>query len=286
MIKSPLNYTGNKFKLLNQIIPVFPKVQKFADVFCGGLNVGINADADVVFANDRMKPLIEMYEYFQLHSIDEILSEISNIITFYSLSKTNHDGFFKLRNDYNVEKDPLKLFVLSCYSFNNIIRFNNSFEYNSSFGKNRSSFNKEIEENLLKFVNILKNKNVIFSSKDFKNFDYENADLVYCDPPYLISNAMYNDGKRCFGDWSKQDDADLLQILDVVHQNGKMFALSNVIEHKGLVNEELLEWSKKYNTIVLNKTYSNCSYNLKTKAEKTQEVLITNFKRNDLIEDW
>jgi Site-specific DNA methylase len=48
MIKSPLNYTGNKFKLLNQIIPVFPKVQKFADVFCGGLNVGINADADVV----------------------------------------------------------------------------------------------------------------------------------------------------------------------------------------------------------------------------------------------
>ena len=71
MIKSPLNYTGNKFKLLNQIIPVFPKVQKFADVFCGGLNVGINADADIIFANDRMSPLIEMYEYFQLHSIDE-----------------------------------------------------------------------------------------------------------------------------------------------------------------------------------------------------------------------
>ena len=286
MIKSPLNYTGNKFKLLNQIIPVFPKVQKFADVFCGGLNVGINVDADVVFANDRMKPLIEMYEYFQLHSIDEILSDIYIIITVYNLSKTNKDGFIKLRNDYNVEKDPLKLFVLSCYSFNNIIRFNNSYEYNSSFGKDKGSFNKSIETNLIEFVDRLQSKTIVFSSRDFRELDYSSVDLVYCDPPYLISNAMYNDGKRCFGDWSKQDDADLLQILDAVHQNGKMFALSNVIEHKGLVNEELKQWSKKYNTIVLNKTYNNCSYNLKTKTEKTIEVLITNFERNDLIEDW
>jgi DNA adenine methylase len=139
---------------------------------------------------------------------------------------------------------------------------------------------------LIEFVDRLHRKTVVFSSRDFRELDYSSVDLVYCDPPYLISNAMYNDGKRCFGDWSKQDDADLLQILDAVHQNGKMFALSNVIEHKGLVNEELLEWSKKYNTIVLNKTYNNCSYNLKTKSEKTIEVLITNFKRNDLIEDW
>ena len=238
------------------------------------------------FANDRMKPLIEMYEYFQLHSIDEILSEISGIITFYNLSKTNQDGFFKLRNDYNAEKDPLKLFVLTCYSFNNIIRFNNSYEYNSSFGKDKGSFNKSIETNLIEFVDRLHSKTIVFSSRDFREFDYSSVDLIYCDPPYLISNAMYNDGKRCFGDWSKQDDADLLQILDAVHQNDKMFALSNVIEHKGMINEKLLEWSKKYNTIVLNKTYSNCSYNLKAKNEKTIEVLITNFKRNDLIEDW
>lgn len=280
MIKSPLNYTGNKFKLLNQIIPVFPKVQKFADVFCGSLNVGINVDADVVVANDKNKSIIEIYEYFRNHDIDGTLNEIKRIINFYNLSKTNQDGFLKLRNDYNAEKGSLKLFVLSCYSFNNIIRFNDISDFNTSFG-NRS-FNNKIEENLLKFVNILKNKNIIFSSKDFKDFDYENADLIYCDPPYLISDAVYNER----GGWSKQDDADLLQILDTVHQNGKMFALSNVIEHKGLVNEELREWSKKYNTIVLNKTYNNCSYNLKTKTEKTMEVLITNFKRNDLIEDW
>ena len=45
MIQSPLNYTGGKFKLLPQILPLFPKnINTFVDLFCGGCNVGINID--------------------------------------------------------------------------------------------------------------------------------------------------------------------------------------------------------------------------------------------------
>lgn len=41
--KSPLNYVGGKFKLLPQIIPLFPtNINKFFDLFGGGFNVGIN----------------------------------------------------------------------------------------------------------------------------------------------------------------------------------------------------------------------------------------------------
>ena len=44
-----MNYTGGKYKLLNTIIPAFPeKVDKFVDLFCGGLNVGINVNADTL----------------------------------------------------------------------------------------------------------------------------------------------------------------------------------------------------------------------------------------------
>lgn len=36
-VKSPLNYTGGKYKLLDDIIPLFPiKVDTFVDVFAGG----------------------------------------------------------------------------------------------------------------------------------------------------------------------------------------------------------------------------------------------------------
>lgn len=46
MIQSPLNYTGGKYKLLPQILPLFPKdINCFVDLFCGGCNVGINVCA-------------------------------------------------------------------------------------------------------------------------------------------------------------------------------------------------------------------------------------------------
>ena len=42
MIKSPLNYTGRKYKLLPQILPYFPSnINTFVDMFCGGIDTGI-----------------------------------------------------------------------------------------------------------------------------------------------------------------------------------------------------------------------------------------------------
>ena len=53
LIKSPLNYTGGKYKLLPQILSFFPeKVHFFIDLFCGGGNVGINVPADYTLYND------------------------------------------------------------------------------------------------------------------------------------------------------------------------------------------------------------------------------------------
>ena len=42
MIKSPLNYTGGKYKLLPQILPYFPSnINTFVDMFCGGINTSL-----------------------------------------------------------------------------------------------------------------------------------------------------------------------------------------------------------------------------------------------------
>ena len=44
--KSPMNYIGNKYRLLKQIQPLFPKqVNKFVDLFCGGCDITINVEA-------------------------------------------------------------------------------------------------------------------------------------------------------------------------------------------------------------------------------------------------
>lgn len=280
-IKSPLNYTGGKYKLLDRIIPSFPQGNKcFVDLFAGGMNVGINVEADTIYANDQIDYLIELYEYFQKTPIDEIIAAIKDRIAFYSLDQQNVDGYNKLREDYNNQKSPLMLFVLTCYAFNHQIRFNNSFKFNTPFGKDRSSYNSSIENNLIRFSTALKEKNIILSSCDFREFDFGKVGkggIVYCDPPYLITTGSYNDGKRGFGDWTQEEDSALLELLDDLNDNGIFFALSNVFYHKGNMNEELIKWSEKYHVTYLDKKYSNCSYHFKDRDAKTVEVLVTNY---------
>ena len=80
-IKSPLNYTGGKYKLLNRIIPEFPnEVSQFVDLFAGGLNVGINVDADTIYVNDQITYLIELYRYFQNTDTYTLLEQIKTCI--------------------------------------------------------------------------------------------------------------------------------------------------------------------------------------------------------------
>jgi len=99
--------------------------------------------------------------------------------------------------------------------------------------------------------------------------------MVYCDPPYLITTGSYNDGNRGFKDWKEKQEVALYELLDRLHNQGVNFALSNVLTHKGVRNEILLDWCKKYVVTHLNNDYSNSSYN-SAKGESA-EVLVTNY---------
>lgn len=280
-IKSPMNYTGGKYKLLNDIIPIFPEnIDTFVDLFAGGLNVGINVNANKIIVNDQINYLIDLYKYFNNNTTDYIIKNIEDTINEYELSLTNTESYNKLREDYNNSPSEGKLFVLICYAFNHQIRFNNNHKFNTPFGKERSSYNAKIKENLIEFCNKLHSKDFEFYNNDFNNFnlnDLKNNDFVYCDPPYLISTGSYNDGKRGFKDWTLKEEKQLLNKLDKLNENGIRFALSNVLIHKGNENAELIEWSKKYIIHYLKKDYKNCSYHLKDKTSNTVEVLITNY---------
>lgn len=281
-IKGPLNYTGGKHSILNDIIPLFPeKINNFVDLFAGGLNVGININADKIFVNDHIPYLIELYSFFRDTDIDGLLQMIDSRISKYSLNQENVEGYNNLRSYYNTNPTPLDLFVLVCFSFNHQIRFNNNMKFNTPFGKNRSSYNDSIRNNLVKFCEKLKQGNYVFSTIDFRNFDFSqftSNDVVYCDPPYLITTGSYNDGKRGFGDWKQEEDDALLELLDNLNDKGISFFLSNVFYHKGMSNDKLINWSKKYNVIYIDKTYANCSYHFKDRNAKTVEVLISNYE--------
>ncbi|GAB2541239.1 Dam family site-specific DNA-(adenine-N6)-methyltransferase [Gracilibacillus alcaliphilus] len=296
---SAINYTGGKYKLLPQLFPLFPdQYDNFIDIFAGGANVGINADPkDKVFINDREERVIELYELLAKTPKDEILAMVERTISRYQLSDTKNKGyafygldsakglavynkekFIQLRNDYNqgvYDEDPLKpivFYVLLVYGFNNQIRFNANGAYNLPVGKR--DFNIRMEQKLIRFIEALQAKSFVFSTKDFRDFDQIGKDdFVYLDPPYLISTASYNEN----GGWGEQDERDLLDFLDRLHQQGTRWALSNVSMHKGQENTMLLKWAEQYHMHILDYHYNNSNYQSKAKHNKTQEVLITNY---------
>ena len=277
--KSPLNYIGGKFKILPQIMPLFPRqVGTFVDLFAGGCNVGINAVAERVICNDLNTKIIEMFKAFQSIDTASIVRHIEGRIAEYSLSKDNEQGFLDFRKYYNRTGDPLDLYTLTCYSFNYQFRFNSNLEYNNPFGRSRSQFSENMRNNLLSFLEKIKSSDISFTSKDFLEYDISGLshdDMVYCDPPYLITTGSYNDGNRGFKDWNKGQEAALYDLLDRLHKQHVRFALSNVLLHKGARNEILIEWCKKYVVTAIDSDYSNSSYN--TQRGGSLEVLITNY---------
>lgn len=287
-IKSCISYTGGKYKLLPQIIPLFPNknINTFYEVFTGGCNIAPNITADNYVCCDILEPVMSMFNYvLSFESVNDFITEIEKVIRIFNLSKINSEGYLKLRelynntqnNDYNKN---LLLYVLICYSFNNQIRFNSKGEYNMPFGKNRSSFNNNLKANLIKWFADLKKKDIIFKAQDF-NKTFEEIlskanvnDFIYLDPPYLAGSiATYNENNG----WNEKTELLLLNWLTTINKEKIPFALSNVFIHKGETNELLVNWSKDYNVHYLNYNYQNCSYHKKNKNEETVEVLITNY---------
>lgn len=279
LIKSPLNYVGGKYKLLPQILPYFPdNINTFVDLFGGGFNVGINIEAKQIICNDLETVVIDLFKELKSLSSEEALKILKDTIEKYGLSKTNEEGFKKIREDYNKGNRSWNMFyAMLTHAFNYQIRFNKQGEYNMPFGRNRSSFNPNLEKNFIKFIDKLGEINVIFFNSDFNKIKIDmlgENDFVYCDPPYLVTCASYNEQDG----WNETKERELLGLLDNLNAKGIKFALSNVLENKGKTNEILKVWTEKYNVHYLNYSYGNCNYHAKDKSENsTVEVLITNY---------
>ena len=296
-IQSPLNYTGGKFKILNQIFDKIPKnINIFYDIFCGGFNVGINYEAKKIIAIDKNKELINLLNYLKNKNYLDLEEEIQIKIKYYKLSNThknsyefyncnsseglskyNKENFKKLREDYNKTKDNLLFLLLIFYSFNNQIRFNRDKKFNLPVGKR--DFNTKLQNKLKKFVDCLKKKDIEFCNISFDEINLEDIRVkevfFYLDPPYFLGNASYNENKL----WTEQEEIKLFDFLEKCNQKGIKFALSNVIEHKGEKHHLLKEWCKKnkFNINYINHNYYNSNYQVKNKNTITKEVLITNY---------
>ena len=101
-----------------------------------------------------------------------------------------------------------------------------------------------------------------------RGIDFLNDDLVYLDPPYLITFSEYNKL------WNEETERDLLVLLDELNDRGVRFAISNVTHYKGRVNSIFSEWMERYSVYPIKSNY--ISFNDNT-IKKFNEVLVTNY---------
>ena len=270
IIRSPLNYTGSKYSIFNEILRVCPKhISTFVDIMGGAFNVGVNIIAQNVIYNELLPHTYNIIKMLLEENKNDVLLKVNKIIHFYNLQKADKESYIRLRNHYNQTKDIYELFVLHMYCFQNQMRFNSKMEFNTPIGN--CSFNESLVERILSFTP--KTTNVRLFNKSYAEVDLGAVDkdsVFYFDPPYFITNATYNDGKRGFVGWNADEETKLLDYIADLDSKGFKFILSNVIYHNDETNYLLAEWIKTHNYNVKNID------NVGAKNSR-DEVLITNF---------
>lgn len=286
-VHSPMTYTGSKDKLLSLLLPLFPdNICTLYDMFCGGLSVTLNTNAEKYVANDICRPLICMYNHMRIARSAMFMHRVDEIISNYCINDLSVESYNRLRDDYNfgikIRNDntltgAAMLFVLIIHSYSSLVRFNSLGEFNSPSGGTHSNFNSKRRNAVKSFIDTIIDKCVLFKAMPFNEampeIEYmDKNDFVYCDPPYMITSAEYNKL------WSYSNEYLLYSTLDKLNAAGVRFGLSNVVRYKGKFNHVLADWMNKYAVHFITKDAYAGSYHMKRKEDDiTQEVFVCNY---------
>ena len=256
----------------------------------------MNVDADGYLLNDINSYVINLHRMLQgyIGRENEFVDELYTIIDEYKLSlslrsdvvpkdmkvanpktyyaRYNKAGYQRMKADFinGGQQDMLRLYLLLVYGFNHMLRFNGKGVFNLPVGN--VDFNQNVHDALHDYFCLLSQKQVQWFNMDYRQFlaeiDYQKDDLVYLDPPYLITFSEYNKL------WNEVTERNLLAVLDQLNVRGVKFAISNVTHYRGRTNTIFLEWSAQYHTHSIKSNYISFNDN---SIKHFSEVLVTNY---------
>ncbi len=296
-IRSPFFYVGDKYKLMPQLKQLMPKnIEQYIEPFVGGGSSFLNSKGTSYMLNDVDSYVVELHRQIGSYTgkSEELFDALFEIIDFYGLScsyrgicvpedmkkkyvktyysKYNKDAYIRMRKDFNANKnDFLRLYLLLIYGFNHMIRFNGKGDFNLPVGN--VDFNNNVYQALNNYLDFVGEHEIEFFNMDYISFlekiRFDKNSYVFLDPPYLISMSEYNKL------WNDKKEDELCEYLDSLNDRGIKFGITNLITHKGKVNQRFLEWSKKYCAYDVKSNY--ISFNDNTIKADSQEVFVTNY---------
>lgn len=188
-VKSFLKFPGNKYRVLDKLLPLFPPGNRFIEPFVGSGVVFVNTEYNEYVIGDVNKDLMSLYYYIsKLQDGSEFDNFLDRLNLLFSCG--NNEGHYnKIReafnsSDYNRHE---QFIYLNRHGFNGLCRYNKNGKFNVAFGQYKHVYFPDKE---LTFYNEkLKQVN------EFKWGNFQGCfngtgvgDVVYCDPPYVPLN--------------------------------------------------------------------------------------------------
>jgi len=250
-IKAPFSYPGSKEKLLEHILDILPKGDKYIEPFGGSGVVLLNRDpSNLEVFNDKYTCITDFYKCLQSDLIDKLIEKCK-------LTVHSRELFYQYKNSlkYDIHRTDKKSYEVGAKNRFETNRTDDQIVENAyrwyylmrySFGgkgmqfarmtKGKNNISGKIDLHLKEFWYIhARLRKVIIENLDWEQCieDYSPG-IFYLDPPYLdVENAYQN---------TELSTINHRKLLDIIHSTKGYFAIS------GFENElyNQYKWDEEY----------------------------------------
>lgn len=185
-----LKWAGNKYRILERILPMLPVGKRLIEPFAGSGAVFLNSRYPRYVLNDANRDLIDLYNIIKTEG-----EAFIHYARQYFVARNNQpERYYALRDQFNCTRSLHKkaaLFIyLNRHGYNGLCRYNASGKFNVPFGRYRSP---AFPEDALRAFH-RRSRLASFRSEHFSHVmrKARPGDVVYCDPPYVPLTATAN----------------------------------------------------------------------------------------------
>jgi DNA adenine methylase len=188
-----IKWSGSKRSAARILCKLWPQIRASARYFepfvGGGSMLPVRPIVEGV-AGDTIKELVDLWTEIRDHP-DEVIKHYSRL--WHQRQSEGYLVFYRVRERFNEEKNPLDLFFLSRTCVNGLIRFNAKGEFNNSLHHTRPGIHPD------RLSEIVYSWSSVLSGIKFLACDYritlnsaETGDIVFLDPPYVGTKGRYH----------------------------------------------------------------------------------------------
>ena len=195
-----IKWTGSKRSQSEEIIKYFPKeIDTYYEPFCGGCSVLfqlLHSDIKVnrYVCSDKNKGLIDLWNLIKSNpkELADGYRIMWNELNIDDDKERKKEYFYKVRERYNKNHDPIDFMFIMRTTTNGMPRYNKEGNFNNSFHVTRNGIlPNKLEKIIYEWSEILNKHNVQFIHQEYNSILSNKDDFLYLDPPYANTKGMY-----------------------------------------------------------------------------------------------